>query len=120
MRLLLDEQIDKEVAAALRERGFDVIAVTEDPELVGSTDQDLLAHALRDRRVVVSHDVADFRRVASDLLTLEEHHYGLVLVSRRRFPKNKSDNGQLVAALAELLGRYPADAALSDREVWLA
>lgn len=119
MRLLLDEHVDKAVAAELRSRGFDVIAVTENEQLLGVSDDLLLAHAHDGRRAVVTYDVADFRILANERLLNEEHHRGLVLVNRRRFRHGKEYVGALIEALAGLLAQLPADDALADRELWL-
>ena len=119
MRLLLDEHVDRAVAAELRSRGFDVIAVTESERLLGASDHLLLAHAEDERRAVVTYDVADFRTLANERFFNEEHHHGLVLVNRRRFRHGKEHLGGLIEALAELLGQQPADDALVDREIWL-
>lgn len=120
MRLLLDEHIDKAIADALRAEGFDIVAVTEDPTLVRLSDGTLLDRAMQDRRAVVTYDVADFRRVALERLSTEEHHYGVVLLTRRRFPHGKRHNGALIAALRRLLEEMPTDDVLADREWWLA
>lgn len=119
MRLLLDEHVDKAIAEALRAQGFDVVAVTEDPTLVKLSDDALLVRALEDRRAVLTYDVVDFRRAAVDRLSSEEHHHGIVLVTRRRFPHGKRHAGALIAALRRLLEEMPAEDALVDREWWL-
>ena len=50
MRLLLDEQYSREIAEQLRDRGHDVTAVKEDPELEGLDDEPLFRKARDDRR----------------------------------------------------------------------
>lgn len=119
MRLLLDEHLDKALAAALRGRGFDVIAVTEDERVTGSSDEQILAHALDERRAVVTYDAADFRVLADQLLMDEAHHFGMILLNRRRFRHGASHLGALLEALTELLERTPAEEGLIDREIWL-
>ena len=42
MKLLLDEMHAPRVAARLRERGHDAVAVKERAELIGMSDEDLL------------------------------------------------------------------------------
>lgn len=60
--LLADENIHPEVIRRLREMRFDVLSVRE-TALVGSDDADLIAAALRDGRIVLTHD-CDFGRLA--------------------------------------------------------
>jgi len=119
VRLLLDEHVDKAIAKVLRAQGFDVVAVTEDPTLVKASDDALLVRALEDRRAVLTYDVVDFRRRALARLSTEEHHHGIVLVTRHRFPHGKRHIGALIAALRRLLEEMRAEDALADREVWL-
>jgi predicted nuclease of predicted toxin-antitoxin system len=45
----------------LRRRGIDVLTLTE-ASLLGASDERLLAHALAERRVIVTHD-SDFLRL---------------------------------------------------------
>ena len=60
--LLSDENIDPAVTAHLRQVGFDVIDLS-DAGLRGTTDQQLLDFALREQRVIVTHD-SDFGTLA--------------------------------------------------------
>jgi predicted nuclease of predicted toxin-antitoxin system len=62
MRFHLDEHVDHAVARGLRERGVDVTTST-DAGLLGKYDNDHLEFALRESRVIVTHD-ADFLRLA--------------------------------------------------------
>lgn len=43
--LLLDEMLSGTTAAHLRGKGHDVVAVVEDPTLVGTPDEELLHHS---------------------------------------------------------------------------
>jgi hypothetical protein len=54
----MDEQVPSAVTAGLRLRGVDVLTVQE-AVMVGATDQDQLAFAARQGRVLFTHD-ADF------------------------------------------------------------
>ncbi len=56
--LLLDQNIHRDVAQALREQGRDVVTV-EDLGMAEAADRAILATALEQRRVVVTHD-SDF------------------------------------------------------------
>lgn len=61
MRLLLDAHIsERRVAEPLRKRGHDARAADEERDLDGMTDEDLLALATAEERILVTFDVADF------------------------------------------------------------
>ncbi len=55
MRFHLDEHLSHAIAHALRRRGVEVRTTTE-AGLLGSEDEDQLAYALAERRVLVTHD----------------------------------------------------------------
>ncbi len=59
----LDEQVDPDIARALRRHGIDV-STTVEAGLRTATDLTQLAYAQREGRVLVTHD-ADFLRLAA-------------------------------------------------------
>lgn len=81
MRLLLDEMWSDEIAVQLRHRGHDVIAATE-PEHTGrcsnTPDPVVFERAQRDRRAIVTDNVADYEHVRLALETAGEPHHGVV------------------------------------------
>ena len=101
--LLLDEMLSAAIAEQLRARGFDAGAVVEDSTLIGTADEDLLAHAAAVRRVLVTVNVSDFAAIASDWRATDRRHAGLVYVTNRAFPQDRSFVGAIVAALAALI-----------------
>ncbi len=62
IRFHLDENVDAAIADGLRRRGVDV-TLPSDVGLVGANDAEHFAHALREQRVIVTHD-EDFLAVA--------------------------------------------------------
>lgn len=120
MRLLLDEHLAPRIAVQLRRLGHDVIAVVERPDLHRSADATLWAAAHTERRMIVTQDVSDFMRLASQDAAIGKPHPGLVLIHHRRFSRGRQHVGQLVASLGALLAANPADDALAGRIVWLA
>jgi predicted nuclease of predicted toxin-antitoxin system len=62
-RLLLDEMLSPDIAVRLRRRGHDAVAVSKLPELRSTPDDELLAHAADDGRVIVTMNVGDFARI---------------------------------------------------------
>lgn len=102
MKLLLDEMHSPRVAAALRRRGHDVVAVAADPDLRGVDDADLLEVAATDGRVLVTENVGDLTAIAAAWKAAGRPHPGiLLLTSRRRFPA--ADIAGLVGALEHVL-----------------
>ena len=103
--LLLDEMHAPAVAAALQNRGHDVIAVAENPELRALTDEDLLLYAAGESRRIVTENVKDFRRL---LLRAEEAGQptaGVLFTSSRTFPRSRRNPGPLIDALHAWLMR---------------
>ena len=107
-RLVLDEMLSPVIAQQLRERGHDVVAVAELPELRSTPDDELLAHAAEDRRVLVTMNIGDFARLDATWKSQGRAHAGLMLVPSAGFPQNRSFAGRMVQAL---------DRAVHDRSV---
>lgn len=99
-------------------RGHDVVAVTERSTLVGVDDAGLFELALRERRAIVTYDIADFRLLASERALQEMHHFGVVLLDPGSFLQGERYVGRLITALQALLESMPAEDALYDRERW--
>lgn len=100
--LLLDEMLSGAIAEQLRARDLDAVAVVENPRLIGTPDEELLAHAAAQERVVVTANVADFAAIATDWRAAGRAHAGLVYVTSRAFPQDRSFIGAIVSALLAL------------------
>lgn len=119
MRLLLDEMLTPVVAAALRERGVDAVAVQELPRLRGRDDLQLLAVGRETRRVVVTNNVRDFRVLQAEALAAGSWHQGLILIASN-VSCSRANAGRLTRAIAGLADAHPGDDELRDREIWLS
>ncbi|MXW24288.1 MAG: hypothetical protein F4Z08_06895 [Chloroflexi bacterium] len=116
MKLLLDEMMDPAVAAGLRARGHDVIAVGEVRTLQGLSDRALLSVAQADDRVVVTEDRGDFRRLGAADVRAGRPYPRLILTDDHAWPRgDRRTVGRLVRALDALL---LADVTL-EGELWL-
>lgn len=77
------------IGGALTERGHDVLAVDQSPELRELEDPDLLRLAQAEDRIFVTANVGDFLEEAAAWTHAGESHAGLILVtyqvSRDRF-----------------------------------
>lgn len=119
MRLVLDEHIDPVIAEQLRERGHDVMAVADVPELRGRPDELVFDQATADGRAVVTYDIGDFLKLHAARLASGEGSPGLVLVSPHTVPLGDRGHGPLLRALVQLLEAGPSPDALRDRVIWI-
>jgi hypothetical protein len=119
VRLLLDEHFSPQIARQLRDRQQDVVAARDQVELHGLFDADLLAHATRERRALVTENVADFAELHRAAIISGRLHFGLIFTSPRRFPRTTRAIGRLVAALDALLVSQQAEDALVNQTWWL-
>jgi hypothetical protein len=67
----------------LRSRGIDVVSALH-VGLIGASDEENLAFATQQNRVLFSFNVADFCRIHTDWLAGEKRHSGIVLDQQRR------------------------------------
>ena len=117
VRLLLDEMHSATTSEALRERGHDVVAIVELPELRALTDEEVFAWAAEQDRRTVTENAKDLRRI---LLRAEESGQptaGLLLTSSRTFPRSRRNPGPLIDALDRWL--QTPDASHRPHEDWL-
>jgi Domain of unknown function (DUF5615) len=119
VRLCLDEHYSAHIAKALRERGHDVSAVQERPELRGLGDRELLATLQTERSALLTENVADFMPLVQDLAARGEDHRGVVFSSPSSMPRGTGTIGDFVEALARLLGERPAEDGLLNQVSWL-
>ena len=115
--LLLDEMFAPIVAEALRDKGYDVIAVVAEPGLRALSDDEVYGWAAAQRRCLVTENVKDFRPI----LTRTEEAGGpvaaLLFTSSRTFPRSRRNPAPLIDALDSWLrtvGPTPASV-----EQWL-
>jgi Domain of unknown function (DUF5615) len=107
-RALLDEMLSERIARQLRERGHDVMSVVTDHALVGCSDDQIMAHAAGDGRAVVTTNIKDFMVIDGQYRDRGVSHAGLVLVSTKAFPQDRSFPGAVVTALDKLLSQPDA------------
>jgi hypothetical protein len=108
--LYLDEDVSVVVAAILRGRGFDAIT-TRDAGRLGYGDASQLVFAAHARRVLLTHNRADFERLHKEWLATGQLHVGMI-IARRRLAV------ELAARIGRLLMRLPASA-LEDQLLYV-
>jgi hypothetical protein len=116
-RLLLDEMFSPTIAAVLREKGHDVVAVAERVDLRAMTDEELFGWADADNRWLLTENVKDFRPILLRAMQTGGVIIGLLFTSSRTFPWSRKNPGPLVDALHRWLAAGPPPASLS--EDWL-
>ena len=106
--LLLDEMFPGRLADRLRQRGHNVIAITDDPELRALSDADVYSWAAAHRRRILTENVKDFRPLLLQALEAGGPCAALLLSSSRTFPRSRRSPGPLEfdihAWLAQSLG----------------
>jgi hypothetical protein len=108
VRLFLDAHISgPRVARALRDRGHDVRAADEERELDSLTDEELLALAAAQRRILVTFDVKDFPVIARRWAEARREHAGCAIVVG-------IDHGEFGTILKVVEGALQARAAQAD------
>jgi predicted nuclease of predicted toxin-antitoxin system len=118
LKLLLDEHFPRRLAEVLRDRGHDVVAVTESQDLRGLADAELFAHASVERRALVTQNVADFSVLLQEAALTETEHFGVIFVPRRVWSSIR-DLQPFADLLDGFLAERPAEDALRDTAAWI-
>ena len=120
MRLCVDELFTALIAEQLRGRGHDVIHVHERPGLSGTPDHVLVEAMARERRAILTANVADFQQIAMRLAAEGREHAGMLFTSDRSMPRSRNTTGAFFRALDAYLTQHAAADALVNRIEWLA
>jgi len=99
--LYLDEDVSPLVAKLIRSRGLVAIS-SQEANRNGMSDLQQLLFAAERRMAILSHNRADFEKLAADFLRDNRHHSGII-ISVRRTPH------QIAGRLLELLNHVSAD-----------
>ena len=110
VKLLLDEMHAPNIAEALIDDSWDVMAVAANPELRGMPDVEVLAHAAENKRALVTENIVDFATLAAQWTSEGKAHFGLIFINPRRFNRATiAYPGTLMAALRRFLDSPPID-----------
>jgi hypothetical protein len=81
MRLLLDAHVSgPTVGRRLEQNGHVVRALDQEPALEGLDDDEVLALATTEQRILVTHNVADSPRILREWAAAQRTHAGVILV----------------------------------------
>ena len=100
-KLYLEEGIHGRLAQALRERGLDAQGFGEAGRM-GYSDADQLAHAVSERRAIVTYDLRHFQELAIIYLVEEKDHWGIVISPQYEL-------GEMLRRLIRLCDTYTAE-----------
>ena len=119
MKLLLDEMFSPLVAAELRARGHDAVAIKERDEWQSLSDTEVVGLARTEQRAVVTANLRDFRPLHVELVAAgAEGHTGMVFVPAS-FRLTRAATGRIVEALETRLAEFPGDEDLVNGETWI-
>jgi uncharacterized protein DUF5615 len=105
--LLLDEMFSDTIAQQLRGKGHDVTSVVADTTLLALPDDQILARAADARRALVTANIKDFIPLDGRYCAIGQPHAGLILVSTKTLPQNRTFTAAITSALAALLDETP-------------
>jgi hypothetical protein len=116
VKALLDEQLSPQIAALLRQMGYDVEAAADRPDLLGCSDRSILEIASAEGRAVITNNIKDFRPLAAEWLTQGRVHGGLILL-----PSTRTRTRAAIAVLADRISTVLLDNpdGLSGSERWI-
>jgi predicted nuclease of predicted toxin-antitoxin system len=117
VRAILDEQLSPQIAALLRQAGYDVDAVASRADLAGRSDRIILEVATREGRAVVTNNIKDFRPLAAEWLAQGRVHAGLILLPSTR-TRSRHAIAAVAAAIEGVLRDHPGG--LSGSERWIS
>ncbi|HEY5046126.1 MAG TPA: DUF5615 family PIN-like protein [Solirubrobacteraceae bacterium] len=81
MRLLLDAHVSgPRVGRRLEAEGHDVRALDQEPALEGLEDEDVLALASQEERILATQDIRDFPPILREWAAAQRSHAGVILL----------------------------------------
>jgi predicted nuclease of predicted toxin-antitoxin system len=102
MRLYLDvDSIFPVLVQLLRQAGHDVL-LPADLGISGAQDPVHLRHAIRENRVILTHNYDDFQFLHELLLEGQRHHPGIFVVRRDNDPSRDMKPPHIVRAIGKL------------------
>jgi uncharacterized protein with PIN domain len=114
LRLLLDANLSpRRVAAQLRKKGHDVLALAEDASYEGLADPQVLELAASEGRVLITRNSRDFAPLAREWAEAQRSHAGLILI----WTLDHDQFAQIVAGIEHQLDLWPSQEQWRDLTV---
>lgn len=111
MRLLLDAHVSgPRVGQRLQADGHDVYALDQVAALEGLEDEEVLALATAEQRILVTHNIRDFPGILRDWAAAQRSHTGAILIYRI----DHREFGLVARGILRWLSLYPEPAQWID------
>jgi hypothetical protein len=115
--LLLDEMFPEAMAEQLCAKGHDARAVVATPAFAGLPDEEILIGAAEAGRALVTANIKDFMPIDARYRATGRTLAGLIMVSTKTFPQNRTYIVAVTTALVSLLAS--ASDGLEGRVIFL-
>ena len=83
--------------------GADVVAISDTAQLKGTSDRDVLELSTRQGRVLITDNIRDFAPLNASWAALGRTHAGVVFISTKAYPQDRTRLGRVTAALGKRL-----------------
>jgi predicted nuclease of predicted toxin-antitoxin system len=111
VRLLLDAHVSgPRVGRRLEAHGHDVRALDQEPALEGLDDEQVLASATAEQRILVTHNIRDFPAIVREWAAVQRSHAGVILV----YGIDHREFDVIVGGIERCLQLYPEPASWAD------
>jgi predicted nuclease of predicted toxin-antitoxin system len=111
VRLLLDAHVSgPRVGRRLEANGHEVRALDQEPALEGLDDEEVLATAAAEQRILVTHNVRDFPAILREWAAAQRSHAGVILV----YGIDHREFDLIVRGIERCLELYPHPASWHD------
>ena len=104
MRIYLDEDSAAALLVALLQRAGHDVQTPADVGLLGKDDPIQLTHAIRNDRVLPTHNADDFEDLHDLIMAAGGHHPGILTVHKDNDPNRDLRPHDIVRAITKLLG----------------
>jgi Domain of unknown function (DUF5615) len=111
VRFLLDAHVSgPRVGRRLEAEGHDVRALDQEPALEGLADNEVLALASEEQRILVTHSIRDFPSILRDWSSAQISYAGVILV----YGIDHSEFELIIRGIGRWLALYPEPASWID------
>jgi len=111
VRFLLDAHVSgPRIGRRLEAQGHDIRALDQELALEGIDDEEVLALASDEERILVTHNIRDFPDILREWAAAQRSHSGVILV----YGIDHNEFELIVGGIERLLGLYPEPASWSD------